>query len=100
MAVLSPSSHTTAATYIPVTSDQFAFRPTGSSTATLITILQSVTSLLADNPYVAVVAVDFSQAFDTLRHATLLQKMAQLSVPDNAYNWLADFFQERSHCVK
>ena len=47
-------------------SDQFGFRPTGSTTATLITILQSVTSLLVDNPYVAVIAVDFSKAFDTV----------------------------------
>ena len=81
-------------------SDQFAFRPTGSTTATLITILQSVTSLLVDNPYVAVIAVDFSKAFDTVRHATLLEKMALLSIPDNVCNWLVDFFQERSHCVR
>jgi len=26
--------------------------------------------------------------------------MAQLSIPDNVYNWLVDFFQERSHCVR
>ena len=45
-------------------SDQFASRPTGSTTATLITILQSVTSLLVDNPYVAVIAVDLA------RHST------------------------------
>ena len=77
-----------------------AFRPTGSTTATLITIIQSVTSLLVDNPYVTVIAVDFSKAFDTVRHATLLEKMAQLSIPDNAYNWLVDFFPERSNCVR
>jgi len=80
--------------------DQFAFRPTGSTTATLITILHSVTSLLADNPYVVVIAVDFSKAFDSVRHATLLEKVAQLSIPDNVYNWLVDFFLDRSHCVR
>ena len=26
--------------------------------------------------------------------------MAQLSIPDSVYNWLVDFFQERSHCVR
>jgi len=50
--------------------------------------------------YVAVIAVDFSKAFDMVRHATLLDKMAQLSIPDNVYNWLVDFFQDRSHCVR
>jgi len=44
--------------------DQYAFRPTGSTTASLVSILASVTGLLASNNYV-VVALDFSRAFDT-----------------------------------
>ena len=38
---------------------QYAFRPTGSTTAAIIYILQTVTDLLADNPYVSVIALDF-----------------------------------------
>ena len=57
-------------------SDQFAYRPTGSTTAAVITILHTVTNLLATNPYVIVVAIDFSKAFDSVRHKTLLEKMA------------------------
>jgi len=34
--------------------DQYAFRPTGSTTAALITVLHVVTELLSDNPYVVV----------------------------------------------
>jgi len=44
-------------------SDQFAYRPTGSTTAAVITILHTVTHLLASNPYVIVIAIDFSKAF-------------------------------------
>jgi len=44
--------------------------------------------------------VDFSKAFDMVRHAALLDKMAQFSIPDYVYNWLVDFFQDRSHCVR
>ena len=73
-------------------SDQYAFRPTGSTTAALIYILQSVTDLLADNPYVSIIALDFSKAFDTVRHYTLLEKMAKLDIPDTVYNWLVHFF--------
>ena len=40
-------------------SDQFAYRPTGSITAAIITILHTVTHLLATNPYVIVIALDF-----------------------------------------
>ena len=48
--------------------DQFAFRPTGSTTAAIIPLLNSVTNLLDTEPYVIVISLDFSKAFDTLRH--------------------------------
>jgi len=67
-------------------SDQFAFCPTGSTTAALIQMLHTITSLLSTNQYVIVIALDFSKAFDTVRHHTLLEKVAQLDIPDNIYN--------------
>ena len=72
--------------------DQFTFRPTGSTTAAVITLLHKVTHLLLTNPYVIVITLDVSKAFDTVRHSSLLNKMAQLDVPDLVYNWLVDFF--------
>ena len=42
--------------------DQFAFRPTGSTTAAIITILHKVTHLLVNNAYVIVIAIDYSKA--------------------------------------
>jgi len=41
----------------------------------------------------------FSKAFDTVRHSTLLEKMAKLDMPVTAYNWLVDFFSGHSHCT-
>jgi hypothetical protein len=66
--------------------DQFDFRHTVPITATVITFLDHVTHLLADNPYVAVKALDFSKAFYTVRHTTLANKLADLSIPDYACN--------------
>jgi len=60
----------------------YTFRPFGSTTAAIICILQSVTALLDTDPYVSVIALDFSKAFDIVRHYTLLQKMPQLDIPD------------------
>jgi len=40
-----------------VFSDQFAFRPSGSTTAAVIAILQAVTNLLSDHPYVIVISL-------------------------------------------
>ena len=68
--------------------DQYAFRPTGSPAAALITLLHHITHLLTAYPYVIVISVDFSKAFDTVRHSNLLHKMAQLDIPDEVYNWL------------
>ena len=41
--------------------DHFAFRPTGSTTAALITLLDSVTGKLASNDYVRVFALDVTK---------------------------------------
>ena len=39
--------------------DQFAFRPTGSTAAAIISLLHTVLTMLSDNEYVRVIAVDF-----------------------------------------
>ena len=80
--------------------DQFAFRPSGSTTAALIYILHTVSQLLSTNPYVIIIALDFSKAFDTVRHHTLLQKLAMLNIPDCVYNWMVAFFEGHTHCTK
>jgi len=79
--------------------DQFAFRPTGSTTAAIISLLHTVTNLLASNQYVIVYCLDFSKAFDTVRHSTLMEKIAMLQLPDWVYNWMVDFFEHRKHRV-
>ena len=42
--------------------------------------------MLTDNDYVHIFAFDFSKAFDTVRHASLMNKPAQLAIPDSVYN--------------
>src|SRR6218665_2019508 len=80
--------------------DQYAFRPTGSTTAALIDLLQQVTDLLQDNEYVVLISTDFSRAFDTVRHQTLMEKMATLDLPDHIFNWLANYFNQRGHVTR
>ena len=55
--------------------DQYAFRPTGSTSAAVISLLHTITNLLQSNPFVIVISLDFSKAFDTVRHSTLLEKI-------------------------
>jgi len=61
--------------------DQFAFRPTGSTTAALIYLLHTLTELLQTHDYVHVIALDFSKAFDSVRHHSLVSKLANLPPP-------------------
>jgi len=62
-------------------SDRFGFRPTGSTTAALIivTLFHSIT-VLDSNPFVRVIALDFSKAFDSVGHSTLLEKLAMVAL--------------------
>ena len=78
-------------------SNQFAFRPTGSTTVALIYLFDCITTMLIDHPFVRVIALDFSKAFDTVRHDQLISKFNKLSIPSCICNWVADFLSERSH---
>jgi len=72
--------------------DQFAFRPSGSTTATLVALFHRVRTMLLTNQFVHVYCFDFSKASDTVRHYTLMDKMAQMQLTDNVYKWIIDFF--------
>ena len=43
---------------------------------------------------------DFSKAFDSVRHASLMTKFAHLEIPDCVYNWIRDFFDSHAHCTR
>src|SRR5664279_696442 len=81
-------------------SDQFAFQPSASTTAALIHLLHTVTNQLQHNSYVVVYALDFSKAFDSVRHSAVLEKFSRLSIPDHVYNWIEAFFRDHSHSTK
>jgi len=72
---------------------QFAFRPCGLTTAAFISILHTVTFMLANNKYVIVYAVNFSKAFDTVRHSTLFHKYPNIDLPDLSITGLSVSFE-------
>jgi hypothetical protein len=63
-------------------SDQLVLRPAGSTAAAVITIMHTVTTMLAVNPSAVILALNFSKAFDRVYHVTLLQKLDQLKISD------------------
>ena len=80
--------------------NQYAFRPSGSCTAALIAILTDITDLLKSSDYVILIALDFSRAFDAIKHETLFEKYSKLKIQSQVYNWLVSFFQDREHSTK
>ena len=80
--------------------DQYAFRPTGSTNTAIIAILHIVTDLLERNKFVRVIGLDFSKAFDSVRHQQLFRKMENLNIPGEIYNWLLDVFTDHEQQTK
>jgi len=77
--------------------DQFAFKPSGSTTCALVGLQHHVTYLLETNSYVRCLIIDFSKAFDTIDHSVLLSKFSSFGLPANILNWIIDFLILRSH---
>ena len=80
--------------------NQYAFRPSGSCTAALIAILADVSDLLKKNDCVILIALDFSRAFDSIKHEKLFENYYKLKLQNKAYNWLLSFFKNRTHSTK
>src|SRR6218665_890565 len=81
-------------------SDQYALRPAGSTTAALIALHQKTTTCLTVESYAALISLDFTKAFDTVRHSTLARKLSLFDIPDAAYNFIVYFLEDRSHVTR
>ena len=71
--------------------DQFAFRPSGSTTAALTFLVHHVTKFLEDCNYVRVLLIDYSKAFDSVNHEILADKLKALPIPPFVLNWIINF---------
>lgn len=47
-----------------------------------------------------VVFIDYSKAFDTMRHSTLIEKLDNSGVRGSLRRWCEDYLRERSYCVR
>lgn len=76
--------------------DQFAFRPSGSTTAAIIAITTTLINHLDTCPYVRLIAFDFSKAFDTVKHSAVIERLSTLNIPSNLHNWICCFLKNRT----
>jgi len=94
---------TPALTHLPSHLDitnQFAYRPTSSTTAALISLFSCITDLLETNPYVYCLSFDYSKAFDTLSYSSVCSKLTEIQIPDYCYNWIVSYLTNRTHTTR
>ena len=76
--------------------DQFGFKPTGSTTAALVDITNTISIKLETNKYVRCLLIDFSKAFDSVDHFIIINKLKAFNIADNIIRWVASFLTDRS----
>ena len=76
--------------------DQCGFRPTGSTECALVNVMHNFTLMLECNSYVRHLQVDFSKAFDTVRHSLALAKLSALDIPPAILDWIVHFLTDRT----
>src|SRR6218665_1471705 len=52
------------------------------------------------NMHVVLFTVDFSKAFDSVKHQSLFEKKESLQLPDHIHNWLVRYFESRGHVTR
>ena len=80
--------------------DQYAYKPTGSTTAALIDITHQTSLYLENHDYVRCVLIDFSKAFDTVNHSILIEKLKSLKLPTFIHGWILNFLTDRKQSTK
>ncbi|XP_028411603.1 uncharacterized protein LOC114534362 [Dendronephthya gigantea] len=80
---------------------QFAYRKGGSCTDALVAVQHTVNQYL-DNPEckaVRVFAMDFSKAFDSVKHSLLSEKFRRIGLNPYVFNWYLSFLKDREQRV-
>jgi len=80
--------------------DQYAYKPTGSTTCAPDDLTYRIRSLLEPNQYVRCALTDFSKAFDTVDHMILAPKLFRLETPVFIIEWIMSFLTDRNQATK
>ena len=80
--------------------DQFGFRPTGSTTCALVHFIHHATLMLENISYVRCLLMDFSKAFDVVKHAILMSKLSAFDLPPPILNWIITFLTDHAQVSK
>ena len=97
--VLEKLMHARISPHLPLAETQHGYRPCRSTVTALLPLAQQVvTGFNQECPprRTVAMAVDFSQAFDTVNHTTLLCKLLDTTLPPNDIRWLFTYLRGRT----
>ena len=83
--------------------DQFGFKPSGSTEDALIDLTHTISVMREDNKYVRCLMIDFSKAFDTVNHAILImlmKKLVEYGLDQYVIEWVLSFLSDRTQFTK
>ncbi|XP_047508137.1 uncharacterized protein LOC125051677 isoform X1 [Pieris napi] len=79
---------------------QYGFQPNKNTTQLLSAFTDLIYKHLNKKDHVLVVFIDYSKAFDTLRHSVILQNLNDCGVRGNLLKWCENYLQDRTYRVK
>lgn len=82
-----------------LTQNQMGFRKGRSTTLAISKLIMDINCALNYNKLVAAIFVDYSKAFDSIRHDILLGKLKNLGLSNNFLKWMENYFVDRFQSV-
>ena len=85
-----------------ISDDQYAYRPSSSTTCALVHMIHSWLRYLNSSPASAlrVIAIDYSKAFDSVEHDLLIAKLHSYNFPTWSIAIIRSFLTGRKQCVR
>ena len=85
--------------YKIINTNQFHFHSDHSTKHSLISLLETVKKPLDDHKIVCGAFIDFQQAFDTVNHEILLEKLSHYRINSKEYDWFRRIHTNRKQYV-
>lgn len=83
-----------------LTTNQYGFRNNSSTSYALFDLIEEITNAIDKRKYSVGLFIDLSEAFDTINHTILINKLEQYGVRGVALKWLTSYLSNRKQCVK
>ena len=66
----------------------------------LLEVMNNLTTFIENNEAIDIIYLDFRNAFDTVPHARLLNKLKAYGIDGNLLNWISCFLNKRQQRVR